>query len=288
MKSAVCAVASCENPYLIEWIDYHLNLGFDKIFLYDNNAPDDNSVYDLLFTYISERTVDIVDYRGRKSFQLDAYNDCYKKYGGRFDWIAFIDLDEFITFGSQSAYHNINSFLGQFYDFDVIELNWMIFNDNGKVCKEDGGVLERFLKPMDFSHSMNRHVKCMVRTGKDMIFTRNPHCVDGILRICDDCLHPLDKSEPFKEPSFQNLYIRHYITKTLEEYVLCKMRRGAADSDSNSWKYNLYSFYRMNKRTREKRMLEKKFCSKKVVFLTDFALFLKSVGLGRIAAKMRI
>ena len=43
MKSAVCAVARNENAYLLEWIDYHLNLGFDKIFLYDNNDPEDDS-----------------------------------------------------------------------------------------------------------------------------------------------------------------------------------------------------------------------------------------------------
>lgn len=44
MKSAICSIARNENEYLDEWVTYHLNLGFDHIFIYDNNNPDDCSL----------------------------------------------------------------------------------------------------------------------------------------------------------------------------------------------------------------------------------------------------
>lgn len=288
MKSAICAVARNENDYLLEWIEYHLDMGFDKIFLYDNNNPSDDSVYTLLSSYISEQKVKIIDYRGRKNFQLEAYNECYNNYGLSFDWIAFIDLDEFITFGPQAGTDNINSFLKEFASFDVIEINWMVYNDNGKILKEEGGVIERFPKPANLSHPINKHVKSIVRTNRTLAFVRNPHCVDGDLRIVDDSMNVILKSEPFKEPSYKRLYIRHYNTKTLEEFILCKIHRGAADSEGNSWKYNLYLFYDLNIRTKEKRQLEKQLCPLSVVLKTDIAMLLKRFGLNKLASRIRI
>lgn len=288
MKSAVCAVARNENAYLLEWIDYHLNLGFDKIFLYDNNNPGDDSVYVLLASYIADQKVEVIDYRGRKNFQLAAYNECYKNNGCLFDWIAFIDLDEFITFGPEAETDQINVFLKEFDSFDVIEINWMVYNDNGKILKEEGGVIERFPEPANLSHPINKHVKSVVRTNRPLTFVRNPHCVDGDLRIADDSMNVILKSEPFKEPSYKRLYIRHYNTKTLEEFILCKIHRGAADSDVNSWRYNLYLYYDLNIRTWEKRRFERKMCPLSVVVKTDIAMFFKYIGLKKLASSIRM
>ncbi len=36
MKSIICAIIKDEHKYLKEWIDYHLNLGFSKIFLFED------------------------------------------------------------------------------------------------------------------------------------------------------------------------------------------------------------------------------------------------------------
>ena len=37
MKCAICAIAKNENDYINEWCKYHLNLGFDEIYIFDNN-----------------------------------------------------------------------------------------------------------------------------------------------------------------------------------------------------------------------------------------------------------
>ena len=37
MSSCLIAIAKNEEPYLKEWIEYHANLGFDKIIVCDNN-----------------------------------------------------------------------------------------------------------------------------------------------------------------------------------------------------------------------------------------------------------
>lgn len=35
-RGAVCAIAKDENRYVLEWTAYHLALGFDHVFHYDN------------------------------------------------------------------------------------------------------------------------------------------------------------------------------------------------------------------------------------------------------------
>lgn len=279
MKSAVCGVARYENDYLPEWIKYHLDLGFDKIILYDNNDPDDLSLYALLKEHELEDKVEVIDYRGRKSFQLEAYNCCYRDYGGSFDWIAYIDVDEFLTFGREANYKNINDYLADAVNADVIEVNWMIYADNGQSIKQPGGVIERFPNPNPLDNPINDHVKSIVRTGGDMGFHRNPHCVDGDLRIVDDCFNEVAESSPFKAHSYKKLYIRHYITKTIEEYIKIKIKRGAADCADTSWRYNLSLFYRDNKRNREKRNVEKHLCPLKMVIAMDIVYFFRKMGL---------
>ena len=47
LTTALCAIARHEEDYLAEWIDYHLALGFDHIFIYDNDDPRDDAITQL-------------------------------------------------------------------------------------------------------------------------------------------------------------------------------------------------------------------------------------------------
>lgn len=37
MKIGICAIAKDENFYIEEWIRYHLKLGVDQIYIFQNN-----------------------------------------------------------------------------------------------------------------------------------------------------------------------------------------------------------------------------------------------------------
>ena len=37
MKIALVCIAKNEDDYIEEWVNYHLKLGFSKIFIYENN-----------------------------------------------------------------------------------------------------------------------------------------------------------------------------------------------------------------------------------------------------------
>lgn len=189
IKTAICAIARNEEDYLSEWIAYHLNLGFEHIFLYDNNDPN-NNIRHICMEQPWGRQVTFVDYRGKTGAQLEAYNECFVTIRKYFDWIAFIDVDEFIAFGTECPHTNINKYLEDIKDFDVIKCFPLPIPD----C------------------DVNKHVISIIKTSANINFVRNPHCPDGEVLICNDCQKPLPNSELFKETSFKRLYIRHYGT----------------------------------------------------------------------------
>ena len=71
-----------EENYICEWIKYHLDLGFDKIYLYDNN--DDSSVLPKVLhsgldkSYVERVIIDPIP--GLKAFQKELTINFYNEH----------------------------------------------------------------------------------------------------------------------------------------------------------------------------------------------------------------
>ena len=50
---AICSIGKQENLYIEEFVEYYKNLGFKKIFLYDNNELGGENFSEVLGTYIT-------------------------------------------------------------------------------------------------------------------------------------------------------------------------------------------------------------------------------------------
>ena len=115
-----------EENYICEWIKYHLDLGFDKIYLYDNN--DDSSIlpkvlhYNLDKSYIDR--VIIYPIPGLKAFKRQICFDFLNE--KEFKWCAVIDCDEFITL---TSHKNIKDYINSFpSDCEQIVLPWLFYD----------------------------------------------------------------------------------------------------------------------------------------------------------------
>lgn len=97
---AIAAIMKNEGPYLLEWIEYHRSIGFQKFYLYDNDSADNPA--GILQPYIASGIVDLIPWPGQAR-QVDAYNDALNKHAKDCKYLATIDLDEFINFGSTDA-----------------------------------------------------------------------------------------------------------------------------------------------------------------------------------------
>lgn len=247
MKTCIVAIAKNEDNYIKEWVDYHLNLGVNHIFLYDNNDEDKN-----IMNKLQNNNVTILDVRGKKMMQNYCYNECYKKQGKNFDWYIFIDIDEFIYLTKEK---NINVFLSKkkFNNCNCVRLSWRVFTDNNLLYVINNNYsVNRFTKSID-----SLQCKSIIRGGLTLKYEISAHgsrsaipCFNAI----GENINYYDRISKFGDkPLYKECYIKHYQTKTLEEFLL-KIERGCADKNEELTKkyLNLDLFFRINEKTKEK------------------------------------
>lgn len=269
-KIALCCIAKMENDYIRFFVEYYKNLSFDKILLYDNNDVDGEFFDSVIGDYIQNGFVEVINFRGKKVAQLSAYQDCYDKYNKQYDWIAFFDCDEFLTFNDGTA--DIHRFLRQwkFYPYQLIHVNWMVYGDNEMLDNDGRNIIERFccaVQPLDFCSQYldipeNNHIKSIIRGGLPLInWIETPHTpTSTVLHCCNPVGEQVDTNSPFQNFNFDKLYIRHYTTKTIGEWVKNKMKRGIPDRSVTIWHevLNLDRFFLYNRKTEEKILYAKK------------------------------
>lgn len=257
MNCIICAIAKMENDYIYEWAKYHLDMGFKCIHIFDNNDVAGERISDVFAGTELEKYIVVHDVRGLHCMQLKVYQNCYSN--ENFDWCAFIDVDEFITFYDNGKLSDIEAFLSDKKGFDAVHLNWLCYGDGGKEKKEPGLVVDRFkspTKPIDFKaeyfdRTENSHIKSIIKKGCDIDWLNdkvwevgcNPHTPFGLKKICDD-KGQLVSNSPWKKESYERVYIRHYITMSLEEFAR-KEGRKAADIGETS-RYKPYKFFLYN------------------------------------------
>ena len=268
LRTLACCIGRKENQYIREFVEYNKMLGFTNICLFDNNYDGEDDFHDVIGDYIDEGYVILKDYRNKQVCQVEAYNECYETYKNDYDWIAFIDCDEFITFGS-SALTSLSMALSdeRYNGFDMIHINWLMFGDNDLVHNDGRPVMMRFNKivePIDFMRAYenipeNFHVKSIIRGGLEGVNFKNPHSPDGIIKCCDSVGKEVPADKFLMPYNYTQLFIRHYSDKTIEEYI-DKITRGFPDQVLTSDKFDYLlktRFFKSNKPTREKLALVK-------------------------------
>ena len=143
IKVCICAIGKNENKYIREFIEHYKKYGIDKIFIYDNNDINGEYFQEVIYDYIKNKYIEIINFRGKKKAQRFCYKDCYKNNYMLFDWFIIFDLDEFIYLKN---YNNIKDYLNnkRFKRCQVIHLNLLFFTDNDLLKYDNRSLKERF------------------------------------------------------------------------------------------------------------------------------------------------
>ena len=257
MKILLCCIGRLENAYIKEFVEYYKILGVTNICLFDNNYDGEEDFNDVIGDYIKDGFVILKDYRNRKVCQLDAYNECYKTYGGEYDWIAFFDIDEFMFINCNKT---IGEYLArpEFNEYDMLHINWLLFGDGGQLRNDGRYLLHRITQPLDINHSTeykfpdNFHVKSIIRGGlKEVLWTCTPHTPVCNIKCCNSFGNFCDGNSPFVGYDFRNAGIRHFTTKTAEEYAQ-KVKKGFPDANPKTKVDMVELFFKRNEVTPEK------------------------------------
>ncbi len=171
--AAICSIIRDENPYLEEWTLYHLALGFERIYIYDNsdtlNALEWLKKKQVNNTII-QHGVHIHPFKRKDNKrQLKAFRNCIKIYGRNHEWIAFYDPDEFLVLKKHDhvvdmlMHHCRNGSLG---------INWLIFGTSNRTHYEGVPVTQRF----QFHMGVDEHIKTIVKVS-DYLGQKSAHWV---------------------------------------------------------------------------------------------------------------
>jgi hypothetical protein len=219
---SVCCIVKNENEYLEEWLSYHLKVGVQHFFVYDNGSMP--PVQQTINTLGLSNNVSVISFSG-KSKQNDAYQHCLRNFGFLSRWIAFIDVDEFVVPKSKSA--DLVELLKKFEPFGGLGINWLLFGSSGHLKKTKEPQIERFVLRARHDFSVNRHIKSIVQP-KYVRRLRDPHSFKYVMgKYCvNEKFERIDGS--FADVSVDTIQINHYFCRSLEEFTE-KIARGFAD-----------------------------------------------------------
>lgn len=224
-RCVLCAIAKNEAPYVLEWVAFHLAVGFDEIVIYDNDSTDDLAG---LFrqTRWPVRIVPWPTQAGR-SPQGAAYDHFVESRRRTGDWVAFLDLDEFLNLKTHGS---IRAFLLDYKGFDAIGFNWRMFGSAFQAKASDGLVIDRFQRAARLDYDINRHIKTIARCSQIVeAGVHSPALRPGARFVSPDRTPRTGGCNAWQTHLDHSIaQINHYFTKTAEEFER-KRSRGRAD-----------------------------------------------------------
>jgi len=224
---SVVAVLKDERPNLEEWLDFHLSVGVEHFYLYDNGSSDGST--EVLHPYIKSGKV-TYSYNTMDMCQLACYYNALTAYRDQSTWMAFIDLDEFLFAPGGDLKTRLKDFEGK---APGIAVNEVFFGSNGHESRPTGGVLLNYTKR---GEEINKHVKTICQPQFTVAPAFNPHSFyymqgTAVNELGEPC------QGAFNEPGTADIFrINHYWVKSKEEYR-AKLERGRADVPSRDPKF---------------------------------------------------
>jgi Glycosyl transferase family 2 len=169
--AAICVIMKDEERYIDDWIDYHLALGFEHIYISDNHPN-----YTLQPWY-QERV--------RRETAMDGVNastahgrvhlrhrivtsEPHQQYVIEPEcldhlrtlpfppkWVMIIDGDEYLVIGDMDKYPNAVSFLTEHVPEGSLQINWIIMGSSYELQYRNEPVPQRFQKVVDKSEFLH-------------------------------------------------------------------------------------------------------------------------------------
>ena len=225
----LCAIAKDETSFLREWTAYHHYVGFEKIYIYDNESR--IPVRDSIAPFYDLHICDSYTMPG-KGMQLVAYNHCLKNHGHEFEWLAFFDIDEFLCLVQDK---DARTLLRDYEEFPALSINWSIFSSSGKLGSPAGFVAENYTQHLRYSIN----TKCIVRPARvTMPFTAHHFLYNQGLAVNTAKQPSLGAYTPL---AIDKVRLNHYPYKSQQDYEQRLLRGDATYKDLNPRK--LSHFY---------------------------------------------
>lgn len=173
MIKTICAIIYNEHADLEEWIRYNLALGFNHIYLYEDyksksHSDITNKFSKVTLSNLEEFSIENTNSAKKQYLLYDKFLKRHQKLKDM-DWIAFIDIDEFITLDDG---YTLESMLEEYNDEYAVFLCWKNYSASGHLDKKQEGItnIEYYDKEVDIwqlHNDIRVMCKSIVNVNKD-------------------------------------------------------------------------------------------------------------------------
>jgi Glycosyltransferase family 92 len=226
-KLVACTVFENEAAYLPEWIAYHHLAGVQHFVLYDNSSTDDPR----LAVRNSPLTEHMTLIRWpQRPGRLAAYRHFIDIFAPGFEWVAFLDMDEFLLpLNSRNAADTLD----WLKNAAAVLVHRRVFGPGTWEEPPPGLVIENYDRRAADDFPANRHVKAIVRCNELLDVGQNPNEFRINGPVFNTAGHLAPNSAIQAQPCYQNLVINHYYTRSRQDW-LAKLQRNSATPDDST------------------------------------------------------
>eukprot|EP01037_Dinobryon_pediforme_P005957 gene5957-6028_t len=247
-RSAACLIVRNEEADIAEWLVHHHLIGFDMLIVYDHQSTDRTAA--VIRSLARDIPITLHAWQDTsKDRQNAAYRDCLQRHGAEFDWIGFLDADEFLI-GPPGE--RIQTLLATNERAAGIALNWLIFGTTGHAGLAGALVLQSLTRRGSHDFEVNRHVKSIIRPGQ-VRRVLNPHAfeLDGAT------VHPNGAAVQWERPGIvaqgtamhDCWRVHHYFLRSAEHWQR-RLARGQLGAEArHAEQFSLYDRNEIEDRT---------------------------------------
>lgn len=226
MKIAITSIQRDRNPYVVEWLAFHLMVGFNQFYIYCHKTRD--GMDETLLRLSQHYPIQLFKIEQDERPQIVAYQHAWANFGAKVDWMAFIDGDEFL-FPTHAA--SMQEALSPYRDaaLSALGVYWKCYGSNGRIAEPPGLLLENFPRHSATDFGPNRHIKSIVKGGS-LVNPCRAHLFDTDKGTFDEHLRPINHGHMADYlPTYDHFRINHYVVQSSDYYFRIKHRMDAAD-----------------------------------------------------------
>jgi len=228
-------MAKDEEHIINEWITYHILLGIEHIYIFDDNSkiPISDTIKTLPDYIIEKITILRLDENDSNFFDAEFINsnyynsNLYKKinnhkqiyfmnyfldnYKKVSDWCFFCDCDEFLYLNNDI---NITIFLNKNNMYNIIYIPWLLYGSSYYIEQQNGLIIENFIY----------HEDKYCRIGKSIVKLYELDYIDDVHRLQyknEKILYLNFNTKLFELP----VHINHYQINSIKIYLKRKLRK---------------------------------------------------------------
>lgn len=211
-----------EAPVLEEWIEYYRVAGVSHFFFYESFSSD--NFREVLRPYIEEGLVTLIADWPCVPVTPYAEEDCVLRALNRFEWLGFLDVDEFLVIKDGSS---IGDFLARYGDAPAVAMHWVFFGTSGHKTRPTGNAIRSYTRR---DAEPDRHVKIFLRP-EGVTHCRNPHSwqYKNMRHAISEAGYPVYGSFSMT-PQVKNAFVGHFHCKSEDDYLSKLKKMEACDA----------------------------------------------------------